>query len=1117
MKLSVLLLLFGMTYVSAVTYGQGVSLSVKEASLESVLLSIQRQSGYSFLIKAEYVNRAAPVTLTVENKGVLELLPEIMATQPFDYRVNGQVVTLIPKEPVVKATTIIETAQSSVSGTVKDTLGNPIDGVSVVVKGTVNGTATDKSGYFQISAERNDILEFSIVGYQSVELTIGANRSNLQVVLRPVFSDLDEVVVVGVGYGTLQKSKVSSAMASVNTKNIENQLNVAVGRSLEGLVSGVVVNQNTGAPGGGATIRIRGGGSIGSSNDPLFVIDGIPYANTSGKERSPLSFLNPSDIESMDILKDAAASAIYGSRGANGVVLITTKSGKAGKTEITVDVRNGFQQVMPIEKLDLMNAYEFATWRKENYLENQAYYGLPVNLNDLHESYRNPEFWIGKGFDWQEGLFRTAPLQSYSASVSHGSERFKGYFSMGYTHEEGAIIETNIKRLNTRANMLYEANKFIDFGVMMNSAVVWWGNRVDDNRGGHYGNAIVSSPLDGPYFDEGYPHEDNAYIYDGWDGSIFVDFFHMPNSIYNLKKIRNKAQDFSLNFQPYLQVTPMKGLEFKSQVNLQFSNDFRSSFQPSTNSIDWAPPPAITRGTYGTGKYFSWQFVNSLDYQRTFGNHSIGALLAFTMEHYQGEGSSIDAWDFPNDLITSINASRTQIASTSESAWSLLSSIYRVNYDYKAKYLLQASIRRDGSSRFGSDRRWGYFPAISAGWNVAKEAFFPETDWLTDLKLRSSYGVSGNNNIGDYTWIALLSSINYSFGDQVVPGVTPGGISNTQLGWEKTKEYNLGLDVTLWRGNLHLTFDYYNKITTDMLWSVPIPISSGFNSLWDNIGKVRNSGLEFSLSSVNISTRDFRWNTDFNISFNRNKVLDLGNIDRLEYNGGFAVLNMTRIGEPVAQFWGFRHLGIFNTQEEIDNSATYGTQLPGTPKWEDIDKNGIIDINDRTVIGSPHPAFTGGMSNRLTYKQWDFNVNLSYAHDFDVAAALETTTLNLAGAFNVTKEVKNRWKSSEQPGNGRIGSSFHQSNLDRDVHSSKFIYNVSYLKIQSLGLGYSFNTDYIKHCRLSLSVQNPWLITNYKYGNPDVNRYGNSALMRGIDEYDYPLTRIFALGATITF
>src|SRR5690606_29773617 len=413
---------------------------------------------------------------------------------------------------------------------------------------------------------------------------------------------------------------------------------------------------------------------------------------------------------------------------------------KAGKTEITVDVRNGFQQVMPIEKLDLMNAYEFATWRKENYLENQAYYGLTVNLNDLHESYRNPEFWIGKGFDLQEGILRTAPLQSYSASVSHGSERFKGYFSMGYTHEEGAIIETNIKRLNTRANMLYEANKFIDFGVMMNSAVGGGGNGVADSRGGHYGNAIVSSPLYGPYFDEGYPHEDNAYIYDGWDGSIFVDFFHMPNSIYNLKKIRNKAQDFSLNFQPYLQVTPMKGLEFKSQVNLQFSNDFRSSFQPSTNSIDWAPPPAITRGTYGTGKYFSWQFVNSLDYQRTFGNHSIGALLAFTMEHYQGEGSSIDAWDFPNDLITSINASRTQIASTSESAWSLLSSIYRVNYDYKAKYLLQASIRRDGSSRFGSDRRWGYFPAISAGWNVAKEAFFPETDWLTDLKLRSSYG-----------------------------------------------------------------------------------------------------------------------------------------------------------------------------------------------------------------------------------------------------------------------------------------------------------------------------------------------------------------------------------------
>ena len=513
----------------------------------------------------------------------------------------------------------------------------------------------------------------------------------------------------------------------------------------------------------------------------------------------------------------------------------------------------------------------------------------------------------------------------------------------------------------------------------------------------------------------------------------------------------------------------------------------------------------------------NWQWENSINYQRSFGDHFISALAAYTMEHYYAESALITAWNFPNDLVTTLDASGTQIASTAESSWSLLSSIFRLNYDYKTKYLLTGSIRRDGSSRFGSDRRWGYFPSVSAGWNITREEFFPKTKWLNNLKLRASYGITGNNNIGNYTWIALLARADHNFGGSIIPGSTPSGISNTKLGWERTREHNIGLDLSLFDGRLDFTFDYYKKITTDMLWSVNIPISSGYSSMWDNLGKVRNEGVEFSVSSKNISGKDFNWSTDFNISFNRNKVLDLGNIDRIINIIGFGAKNITRVGDPMAQFWGFRLLGMFNTQEEINKSATYGTQLPGTPHWEDINKDGVIDDKDMTVIGNPQPHFTGGISNRFTYKKWDLIVNMSYAYDFDVAATLESSTMNLGGIFNMDREVLQRWKSPSEPGNGRVSNSFVQTNLDRDIASSKFIYNVSYLKIQNLSLGYTLtNWHKIKQCRLSLSVQNPWLITNYKYGNPDVNRFGSSSLMQGVDEYDYPLTRIVQLGVTLT-
>ena len=1099
---------------AAPTYSQStkISLNLKDVTIEEVLNKIENVSEFYFLYNNKLIDVTRKVNIEADKEPIKDILND-MLSKDTKFIVYDRQIILTPSD-VTSLSAAMQ--QLKITGKVTDaSTGEAMPGVNIMVKGTTIGAITGGDGMYSLSVTaKNATLVISFIGYVTQEIPFDGSTI-VDVAMQPGVNSLAEVVVIG--YGTLTREKISSSIASVETGKIQNQLTPAIDRSLEGQISGVVVKQNTGAPGGGASIKIRGTGSFGSGDDPLFVVDGIPYSNTFDKERSPLAFLDQSDIESIDVLKDVSACAIYGSRGANGVVLITTKSAKLGKTQIQVSVRGGVQSELPSERLDLCNAYEFAKWKHDNYYELAAFNGTTVNELDIPAEYRNPDYWKGKGCDWQDVIFRIAPTQSYNINITHGTEKFKSFFSIGYTNDEGIIVETNFKRLNMRSNMNYALNKVISTGLSMSSSVIWWGNKSGEDRGGAFGNPVVCSPLDGPYVDD-YPNEDLRYVNGKWDEDIYsAGMFHFPNTLYNLTNITNKAQDLDLNIQPFLQITPLKGLLFKSQLNMELGHSFSKYFDPSTNHTGWETPPIQANGNYQTGNSYNWQFENTLTYSRTFGDHSISAFVGYTMERYYYENSSLYGWNFPNDLVTTLDASGAQSGSTAETASTILSSMARVNYDYKAKYLFTATLRRDGSSRFGSDSRWGYFPSFSVGWNVTKENFFPKPDWLTNLKLRGSFGEGGNNNIGDYTWISLLARADHNFGEIITPGLTPSGISNTKLAWEKSKETDGGFDLALLNGRLSFVADYYERITSSMLWNVSIPVSSGYTNMEDNIGKVRNRGFEFSIHSENIATNDFKWETDFNISFLRNKVLSLGgHIKSIENNIGFGVHNITVEGKPMAQFYGFKLLGIFNTVDEIKNSATFGAQLPGTPHWEDINKDGKIDLNDKIIIGSPYPDFTGGMSNRFTYKKWDLIVNMSFAYNFDVAAALETTTLNLGGAFNVTTEIDQRWKSPEDPGNGRVSCSFQQTGLDRDQSSSKFIYNTSFLKFQSINLGYTFSLNSTNQLRLSLSLQNPWLITNYKYGNPDVNRYGSSSLLQGADEYDYPLARSIEVGLTLT-
>lgn len=1116
MKLTTLLFLAGLMQVSATVYSQATkfSFSAQNKQIVEVLKDIEESSNFRFFYIREQVDVERRVSVKANKSTVEEILDDIFAGQGINYKVmEDYLILLSPKNSNINLKSVSE-QQKSVSGKVTDDSGLPLPGVTVVVKGTPQGTVSNVNGEYTLPNIPEDaVIQFSFVGMISQEIVVG-NQSTIDITLLPDAIGIGEVVAIG--YGTLQRNKVSTSITTLDPEKIKVQVTSSIDNSLEGQVAGLSVRQSTGAPGGGAEMTIRGSGSIGAGDQPLVVIDGIPMQSIYGKEQSPLTLLNQSDIESINVLKGVSATAIYGSRGSNGVILITTISGKEGKTEINFSTRTGIDNILEIEKLDLMNAQEFAQWRYEDYYDKAAFYNYEITDADIPEEYRNPEA-LGEGTDWYDVMTRAALLQEYNLSVTHGTKDFKGFFSMGYLNNEGTIKETDFERVSMRANMIYDPNEYITVGMNVVPTIRKWGNQVGGTRGSIFGSAFMSSPLDGPYKEDGIWERDNEAYYDGeWDLDIYSPgTFSNNNALYTLKNQVDETRNFNLRFQPHISIQPIKGLTLKSQYNMDLTYYSREYFKPSTVSSIYSPPPQAATGYYSTSRSYGWQFENTATYDKRFGDHDITVLAGYTREHYNTYSSYIDGDQYSSDDIKTINGATEQWGNTNETNWSLISYLFRISYDYKAKYLFTGTVRRDGSSRFGSDNRWGYFPSASVGWNITKEDFFPKTNWLTNLKIRTSYGYSGNNAIGNYTWIPTLSTDNYTFGGSVADGKSVSSMENTQLGWEKSREFDTGFDLTLLGGKINFVFDYYNKVTEDMLWGVSVPISSGFYSVQDNVGEIRNRGVEFSLSTINLTNNNFRWTTDFNISFNRNKVLDMGDVGRILT--GARSYSLTMEGQPMAMFYGWKSLGILNDWDEVEKYGTFEGQVPGTPHYVDLDNSGLIDDADKMIIGNPHPKFRGGLNNTFKYKNWDLNIAMSFAHDFDIWAQLEEDVINLDGVFNVLTEVKERWRSPENPGNGRIAASFHETAYDRWANSD-WVYNASFLKVQNISLGYTFSDiGFVKLLRLTCSVQNAFMFTNYKYGNPEASVYGNNSLVRNFDNYDYPLTRTVTFGLDVNF
>jgi TonB-linked SusC/RagA family outer membrane protein len=1005
----------------------------------------------------------------------------------------------------------------TVSGTITDAeTGQPLPGVTVLVQGTTNGTSSDFDGNYTIQATANATLVFSSVGYSRQAVAInGRNRIDLAMAIDSQL--LDEVVVVG--YGTQSARTVTGAVQQLNAEELADLPVPQITQKLQGRLVGVQINQTSGRPGQGMQVRIRGQASILAGSEPLYVVDGFPIVGD-------ISTINPDEIESVSVLKDAASTSLYGSRAANGVVLITTKSGKIDQSSFSVNIFGGVQAVPQKGRPDMMNAREFAQFKKESFED----LGQPVP-----DAFQNPEQY-GEGTDWYDAMLRTAPIQSYNISWTNQNEKSSVAIVGGFFNQEGVMINSNFKRYSLRANSSFQVTDDLSVGISI--APTFSVDNVPSSDGAFYatnidaavpGGLINNSLLAWPIIP--YKNSDGTLPLTAWIPGLSA--FPSPNWIRSANEITNETETTRILANAYLQYVPVESLTLKTTISGDLGHTNFLNFSPSTASATFASlPPTIATSIRRNDKYYSWLNENTATYSKSFGNHNIELLGGFSFQKFEGNNSQLYLSNFPDDRIRTIqsalNIDRAQSFSNINE-WSLISYFSRLNYNYMGKYIASLAMRRDGSSRFGSENLWGTFPSASVGWVFSDESFLEGSDVVSFGKLRASFGVIGNNNIGNYTQYAQVdNSLNAVFGNSIESGAAVVTLGNENLGWERTRQFDIGVDLRFLNDRLEFTYDYYKKNTTDLLYNVAVPQESGFTDFNDNVGEIEFWGHEFSLVSRNF-TGDFNWTTNLNLAFNRNEVVALAEgVDRL-FGGFGAYVTITRPGEPLGQFWGLIHDGVYDNQAEFDASPKAAESQVGTVKFRDVNGDGQItfggDNDDRTVIGNPFPDYIFGITNDFSYKNFDASVVISGSIGNDIAVTSDQGTTNLDGVFNVLREVENRWRSPENPGDGRYGKTTAATFMERDWFNSRFIQDGSHLTVKNITLGYSFplNADsLLKRARLYTSIQQALVFTKYKGSNPEISTSqgggeGGATLAQGFDWASYPVPRTFTVGLNVSF
>ena len=1020
----------------------------------------------------------------------------------------------------------------TVSGTVvSSTNGEPLIGVSVQVKERPSvGTITDLDGKYSLQVEDGETLVFSYIGFVNQE--IKADRTVIDVEMKEDTEVLDEVVVVG--YGTMKRSDLTGSVVSVGEDEIKQSVVTSLDQALQSRAAGVSVTQNSGTPGGGISVSIRGINSL-NGNEPLYVIDGVAISGNNDSNSSVLSSINPSDIVSMEILKDASATAIYGSRASNGVVLITTRQGQSGKTRISYEGYYGLQQLP--KELEVLNLREYAEY--QNLRADVIGFGKRGEFADLSL--------LGEGTNWQREIFQNASMHNHQVNISGGNDNVKYALSAGYLQQEGIAIGSDFERFSARVNMDNKITKWLSTGLRASVSKTTQNNTIDS------GNIIRTAIEQLP--------DTPARNPDGSWGSqaenMYGTYFSNPVAEALMRENYNKGLQMYVDF--FADVTIWKGLVLRAEYagNYYYNNSYQY-----TPSYDYGHYIQTSSGSRSASNGSNWTLKTYLTYNGTFGKHNLSVMAGHEAQENSWENLSGSRSDYLFNTIHELNMGDASTAKNSSGRGSsAIESYYgRLNYGYDDRYLLTFTLRGDGSSSFGPANRWGIFPSVALAWKINNERFLKNVEWLNNLKLRMGWGLVGNQSASSYAYGVTMSSAASIWGT----GFYAGNYPNDKLKWEETKAYNVGLDFNLFDNRVEFIFDTYFKDTDNLLMRASLPsyVSGVIQSPWVNAGAMQNKGAEFTLNTVNVSTKDFTWRTGITISFNKNKITKLytetaglsGTIDS-------QILTYSTVGQPVGQYYGYKVIGMFKEENDFyqrDADGNFlldknGNRLPvalpedqhiaedevwvGDYIFEDLNDDGIIDEKDRTYLGNPEPKFSYGFNNTFTYKGFDLNIFINGVYGNELVNLFRQDFTNPMRNSNLLKEATGIARveliDPEQPNeiwNVRVANpesaSVQRINTadgnDNNRMSNRFVEDGSYLRIKNISLGYTFPQKWtrkwkIENLRVYMNVQNAFTFTKYKGYDPEVGAYNYNVLLRGVDYARYPSQRIYTFGLNLSF
>jgi TonB-dependent starch-binding outer membrane protein SusC len=1108
------------------------SLSIQNKSIKDVLKEVESASNYRFLYSDDVLDMNRVFSVEAENNNVGEVLDKIFADTSVSYHMlENNLIVITPaasQQQVHRVTGIVRDAYT----------GETLIGVTVVIEGTTIGAITDTNGRYVLEmASGNMMLSVSYVGYEKARIPVDG-RNVIDVRLTPEVRSLDEVVVVG--YGTMVRSDITGSVVSVSEEKLRASISTSIDQALQGRAAGVQVFQNSGQPGGGVSLRIRGANSINSTSEPLYVIDGVAISGDAGglavgfdwagggngqTAVSALATINPADIVSIEILKDASAAAIYGARGANGVVLITTRQGKRGESKVSYEPYFGLQQIA--KRMEVMNLQQFAHYNNE--MAAEGWIGA-------REEFRDPSL-LGDGTDWQSEVFRTAAVTNHQLSVTGGTEKTTYAFSAGYFDQEGIVTGSNFNRYSVRLNLDNQAKSWLRVGNNITISRTNERITLNDSDDGVIASTLLQSP-DIPV----------KFIDGSWGGPLTSEFGPRNPVAMALDRDLNLTRSRILG-NVYAEASFLNNFTFRSEFGTDFQANNNYAFQPTyeygviINNINQS------RRRYTQSLY--WEIKNYLTYNQSFGAHTVTALLGQEASESTWEGMEATRSTFLTNDIQELNAGDATTATNSgyRGSAALASYFGRLNYSFDNRYLLTATLRADGSSNFGPENKWGYFPSVALAWRISNEAFMENLEYISNLRLRASYGEVGNQNIGGYRYGSALTTAPSGLGQTF----RLTNIPNPQVKWEASKSTNFGFELGLFEQRIDLMVDVYSKTTDDMLLVLPLPnyMGSGHwmgvQSPWVNIGELENKGFEITLATKNISKPGFSWGTDLAISHNRNKVISLGEEGAIIFQNvqWFHTVTRTTAGYPIGQFYGYVVDGIFQNNDDILNSPSQHTRIhPTTGVWlgdlkfKNLNSDNVIDDEDRQIIGNPNPDFTFGLNNFFSWKNFDLNIYLqgSYGNEIFNFTRRQTEGMT-SGQYNQMATVADRVQIEQidpegadtDPTNFRIvnpsatmprATSTNPNNNTRI--SDRYVEDGSYMRVQNITLGYVLPPGVgsqigLTRLRVFASVQNLHTFTNYSGYDAEIGAYNQNPLLMGVDNGRYPLPRIFTLGLNVDF